>query len=55
MCKIFQNADSIYVESFRLSGVIQINTGRQLINMALMGALEFDKSDQEFIQTRMDR
>ena len=46
MCKIFQNADSIYVESFRLSGVIQ---------MALMGALEFDKSDQEFIQTRMDR
>lgn len=51
MCKIFQNVDSIYVESFRLSGVIQINTGRQLINMALMGALEFDKSDQEFIQT----
>ena len=51
MCKIFQNADSIYVESFRLSGVIQINTGRQLINMTLMGALEFDKSAQEFIQT----
>ena len=51
MCKIFQNVESIYVESFRLSGVIQINTGRQLINMTLMGELEFDKSGQEFIQT----
>lgn len=51
MCKIFQNVESIYVESFKLSGVIQINTGRQQINMILMGALEFDKSGQEFIQT----
>lgn len=51
MCKVFQNVDSIYVENFRLSGAIQINTGRQLINMTLMGVLEFDKTNQEFIQT----
>ena len=51
ICGVFQNVDSIYVENFRLSGAIQINTGRQLINMTLMGALEFDKSAQEFIQT----
>ena len=51
ICRVFQNVDSIYVENFRLSGAIQINTGRQLINMTLMGALEFYETNRKFIQT----
>ena len=41
ICRVFQNVDSIYVENCRLSGAIQINTGRQLINITLMEPLEF--------------
>ena len=51
ICRVFQNVDSIYVENFRLSGAIQINTGRQLINMTLMEPLEFYETNRKFIQT----
>ena len=49
--KVFQNIDSFNVREYRLSDAIQIETGTQVINMTLMGVLEFDKSGQEFIQT----
>lgn len=49
--KVFQNIDSFNVREYRLSDAIQIETGTQVINMTIMGVLEFDKSGQEFIQT----
>ena len=51
ICRVYQKFDSIYVENFRLSGAIQINTGRQLINMTLMEPLEFYETNRKFIQT----